>query len=86
MFTVLIRYQKTHREVLYPARSVEFVPIKRRTKGLKGEIIEPEDAGLLINHTVDGESCHLGFSDNDDDARDVFVMNEHGSTVARYLL
>ncbi len=76
MFTVLIRYQKTKREVLIPAREVEYVP--------QGE----DGAGLLIRSRTEGESnCHLGFSEkNDDNWRDVFVMNEHGQTVARYEL
>ncbi len=77
MFSVLIRYQKTRREVLIPARSVEFVP--------KDGTDEP---GLLINYAVEAEGgCHLSMTaEGDDDWRDVFVMNANGQTVARYTL
>jgi hypothetical protein len=77
MFSVLIRYKKTRREVLIPARSVEFVP--------KGSDDEP---GLLINHAVVAEGgCHLGMTaEGDENYRDVFVMNPQGQTVARYSL
>ena len=77
MFTVMIRYAKTRREVLIPARSVEFI--------YHGDgAAEP---GLLINHGVDAEGgCHLGTSTSEEDARDVFVMNANGKTVARYNL
>ena len=76
MFSVLIRYQKTRREVLLQARSVEFVPL--------GE----SDTGLLINHGVEAEGgCHLApTQEGDEDWRDVFVMNNAGQTVARYTL
>lgn len=70
MLTALVRYQKTRIEVLNPAVSVEFNP----------------DEGLLI-HRNDTQSQHLGFSEKGDpNWRDVFVMNENGSTVARYTL
>ena len=83
MFTVLIKYVKSRREVLIPARSVEFSPA-----GESGE-------GLLINHGVEAEGgSHLGFTkgenedrcDENEDWRDVFVMNANGKTVARYTL
>ena len=75
MLTVLIRYRKTHREVLIPARTVEYVP--------KGK----QDSGLLINHGVQAEGgSHLKHDDCTDDVRDVFVMNAQGQTVARYTL
>lgn len=79
MFSVLIRYQKTRREVLIPARNVEFYPKDSDTS------VAP---GLLINHAVEAEGgCHLAMSpDGDEDWRDVFVMNESGQTVARYTL
>ena len=77
MFTILVRYQKTRREVLTSARSVEFV----RDKG-EGE------PGLLINPGIEGEAgCFLGVSEKgDENWRDVFVMNDQGQTVARYIL
>ena len=77
MLTVLIRYKKSRREVLTPARSVEFQP--------RGDSAEP---GLLINHGVEAEGgFHLAMTDEgDDDWRDVFVMNAQGQTVARYTL
>ena len=76
MLTVLIRDQKTRREVLLQARSVGFVP--------EGK----DDAGLLINHGVEAEGgCHLApTQEGDEDWRDVFVMNAAGQTVARYTL
>lgn len=76
MLTVLIRYKESRREVITPARSVEFVP--------SGS----EDSGLLINHGVEAEGgCHLSMTASDDkDWRDVFVMNDAGQTVARYIL
>lgn len=82
MFSVLIRYRKSRREVLIPACSVEFIP--------EGEKIPntPFEPGLLINHGVEGKNgCHLGFTlEGDEDWRDVFVMNAAGQTVARYVL
>ena len=80
MLTVLIRYKdgdRAGREVLTPARSVEFVP-----KGGK------DMPGLLINHAVEAEGgFHLSPSEEgSDDWRDVFVMNAQGQTVARYTL
>ena len=76
MLTVLVKYTKSGREVLIPAKTVEFVP-----KGSVGE-------GLIIHHHVLEEgSCHLGFTpEGDQDWRDVFVMNDKGATVARYTL
>ena len=82
MFTVMIRYKESRREVLISARSVEFVPV-----GKEGE--QPYDkAGLLINHAVEAEGgFHLDMTAKDDDnLRDVFVMNSNGKTVAKYTL
>lgn len=80
MFSVLIRYKQSRREVLIPARTVEFVP--------KGSCCGDKDEGLLINHAVEAEGgCHLGFTaEGDPDWRDIFVMNANGQTVARYTL
>ena len=79
MFTVLLRYVDSRREVLIPARSVEFSP--KSSDGGEGE-------GLLINHGVEAEGgSHLGFTEGENkDWRDVFVMNANGKTVARYML
>ena len=78
MLTVLIRYTKTGREVLVPAKSVEYVP----------KCCGDKDEGLLINHGDPSDSgMHLGKTpEGDDNWRDVFVMNASGSTVARYKL
>lgn len=40
--------------------------------------------GLVIN--CGERSQHFAVSENDDDLRDVFVMNSEGQTVARYTL
>ena len=79
MLTVLVRYTKSGREVLIPAKTVEFVP--------KGSNLGDAE-GLIINHNTPEEGgCQLGFSSKDDqDWRDVFVMNGKGATVARYTL
>lgn len=77
MLTVLVKYQKSGREVLIPAKTVEFCPKGSSTA-----------EGLLINYDdrEDG-GRHLGFTpDGDNDWRDVFVMNDKGATVARYTL
>jgi hypothetical protein len=75
MLTVLIRYNKSRREVLIPAETVEYNPIRKEDGG-----------GLLVVRAGIG-SQHLGFSDTgDEDWRDVFVMNDQGQTVARYTL
>ena len=81
MLTVLIRYKngdRAGREVLTPARSVEFVPKDSKH----------DEPGLLINLAAGGDcdATHLSPSDNDDDWRDVFIMNAEGQTVARYIL
>ena len=83
MFSVLIRYKETRREVLIPARSVEFIP--SGTPVVNKGIDQP---GLLINHGVEGEKgIFLGMTpEGDDNWRDVFVMNGQGQTVARYTL
>lgn len=83
MFTILIRYQKTRREVLISAKTVEFIV---PTKDKKESVID--EAGLLINHGVEAEKgFHLPMTaEGNDDFRDVFVMNENGQTVARYTL
>ena len=80
MLTVLIKNRATGREVLYPATCVEFVPAK----------IGVPVPGLLIVVNAENRSCeisqHIGASKTEGDLRDVFVMNENGSTVARYVL
>ena len=52
---------------------------------LADEIEFHEEDGLRF-HSVNGNGSHLGIADKEDDYRDVFVMNENGQTVARYLL
>ena len=70
MLTVLIRHKSDGREVLFEAKSVEYL----RTGS---------DAGLLVR-LQDDHSTHLCHSDAEADQRDVFVMNSNGKTVARY--
>lgn len=84
MFSILIRYKKSHREVLLSAKSVEFIPPGGPRED-EGGIHQP---GLLVNNGIDGESgYHLAMTpENDPDWRDVFVMNPQGQTVARYVL
>ncbi len=92
MFTILIRYNMSKREVLISAKTVEFI---RPTIGHAGILNAKDDApcpvdmpGLLVNHGVEGENgFHLSMTEVDDpDWRDVFVMNAQGATVARYIL
>lgn len=75
MLTVLVKHKDTGREVLFPADSVE---MQESGPG----------AGLLIrgkqSDGIDGR--HLAASATSGDARDVFVMNDSGATVARYTL
>ncbi len=83
MFSVLIRYKETRREVLISAKTVEFIP--------PGTVVENkgiDQPGLLINHGVDAErGCHLSMTpEGDPNWRDIFVMNDQGQTVARYIL
>ncbi len=75
MFTVLIKYQKTKAEVLFSAKTVEFAS--------QGEL-----GGLTVNRGVEAEQgFHLSPTpEGDDNWRDVFVMNDRGQTVARYIL
>lgn len=83
MFSVLIRYQVSRREVLISAKTVEFI-----RPPVKGDPVPTDMPGLLINHGVEGENgCHLAMTESDDpDWRDVFIMNDQGQTVARYIL
>ncbi len=81
MFSVLIRYQKTRREVLLSGKSVEFLP--------PGMAVAKESiSGLLINSGVEGECPHFLelTPEGDPNWGDVFVMNNQGQTVARYVL
>ncbi len=85
MLTVLIRNQKTKREIILPAKNIEYIPIPTKEET---EIVDIDRPGLLINHGVEAEGgCHLAMTSiGDDNFRDVFVMNSHGQTVARYIL
>lgn len=79
MFTVLVRHANG-REVLFEAERVEY-----QNNG------EPGD-GLLITLNdmgIKGPATTRQFAHSevgDTDSRDVFVMNEAGQTVARYIL
>ena len=76
MMTVLIKHRDTGRDVLLSAKSVEFE---------HSVFPDRPGTGLLVN--FDGEtSQHFALSEKVDDARDVFVMNAAGQTVARYTL
>ncbi len=77
MFTVLIRYQGTRREVLLFAERIEFAGPEEKEPGLH-----------IDNSDVEGKMSHfLAHSKKgDENWRDVFVMNDHGQTVARYIL
>ncbi len=44
-----------------------------------------QETGLSFN-SLNGHGYHFGVSDLDEEVRDVFVMNNSGQTVARYLL
>ena len=85
MFSVLIRYKVSRREVLISAETVEFIPPESPDN--KVEVLR-DMPGLLVNCGVEGEKgCHLAMTPDDDpDFRDVFVMNAQGQTVARYML
>lgn len=88
MFSVLIRYKETRREVLIPAKSVEFIPTIWTMEVGESSPCPVDQPGLLINHGVEGEGgCFLAMTpEGDSNWRDVFVMNAQGQTVARYVL
>lgn len=85
MLTILIKYQKSKREVLFGAESVEYVPPPAdETERPRGDHGDGE--GLLVQ-LGGGKAQHLGLTAiGDMDYRDVYVMNDKGSTVARYTL
>ncbi len=92
MLTVLVRYQISKRECLFTCERVEFAPLRNndeRSVQSAASLAERdrynrEDAGLLI---IGKEEMRLPMTPlGDMDYRDVFVMNEHGKTVARYTL
>ena len=74
MFTIMIRHLVSGREYLTTCEAVEWEKDK-----------EAPNSGLLLVRK-DGTSVHYGPSDISDDRREVFVMNDAGQTVARYLL
>lgn len=85
MLTILIRYRKTRVEVLKRAESVEYTPPAAVDSEHPENTVKNEHPGLLLTREDDGE--HLPLTPMDDDNyRDVFVMNEQGATVARYTL
>ncbi len=83
MFSVLIRYNVSRREVLISAETVEFIRPPEKDDPCPVDI-----PGLLINHGIEGKKgFHLAMTEADDpDWRDVFIMNDSGATVARYIL
>ena len=74
MFTIMIKHLVSGREYLTTCDAVEWEKDKTAP-----------DFGLLLVRK-DGTSVHYGPSDNPDDRRKVFVMNDAGQTVAQYLL
>ena len=70
MLTVMVRQLADGREILFEAKTVEYLR-------------SGNDAGLRIN-LQDDTSTHLSHSTNENDRRDAFVMNSNGKTVARY--
>lgn len=78
MMTVLIRYLKTKVEVLYEAVRVEYSAEKNSKIDSPGLIIERPDG--VCSHFSNGDDG------NEENFRDVFVMNREGQTVARYSL
>ena len=86
MLTVLIRYRETRREVLIPAKCVEYIPPGKTP--VEKEIATIDQPGLLINHGGKADNgFHLGLTPiGEENFKDVFIMNDHGQTVARYIL
>ena len=75
MFTVLIRSRKDGQETLIEAQIVE-----RRTQTANGD-----EAGLFLFGPKEINRQYAEAKE-DRDLCDVFVMNEYGKTVARYVL
>ena len=93
MLTLLVRYQMSRREVLSPATSVEYAPPREQPQNCSWTTEQEDErqrynrdvAGLLVLNGEEGR--HLTLTPIGDlDYRDVFVMNDHGATVARYTL
>ena len=77
MLTVLIRYKKSRTETLQEVAGVEYFPPDG------DDVVAP---GLLLRFE-NGQDVQLAMSEKDDENwRDVFVMNSQGQTVARYTL
>ena len=76
MLTVMIRHSETKREVIFSANTVEYV--QRATP--------EEPAGLLVLGEGSEYSRYPVRDHDEGPYRDVFVMNEAGQTVARYVL
>lgn len=74
MLTVLVIHKSSGRKVLLEADRVEF---------------QDEDGpgqGLLVCRDDNNSAHHYSPSKDSEDARDVYVMNDAGQTVARYTL
>ncbi len=82
MLTVLVRYKKSGREVLFSADTVEYMP-----KGSDQEHAD-YDGLLIVQDHETRRSTHLSRDPENhaDNVRDAFVMNRDGATVARYAL
>ena len=76
MLTIMIRHSDTKREFITPCKTLEYVQ--------KATLEEP--AGLLVQLEND-DFVRYPVRDHDGEPyRDVFVMNDAGQTVARYVL
>lgn len=80
MLTVLLKWHDGGNEVILSADSVEFVPKRETANGSK----QDPGPGLIVRNGKDDH--RIPASERHPELRDVFVMNEAGSTVARYTL
>ncbi len=78
MFTVLMRFTKDGREVVYLAKSVEFIPPAPK--------VPPCESGLYMSGPGDHVQHFSPGNADEESYADVYVMNEGGKTVAHYIL
>lgn len=79
MLTMKIKYQESNIEVVELVEKVEYIPPHSRKE-------DHPAPGLLVEYG-NGRASHLCLTPlGDTDYRDVFIMNDKGSTVARYTL